>query len=57
MLIVIVGESGSGKTTLQNELLKRGYRRIVTATTRNRRRNELEDAYHFVSREEFGNSP
>lgn len=54
MLIVIVGESGSGKTTLQNELLKRGYGRIVTATTRKRRRNEPEDAYHFVSREEFG---
>lgn len=54
MLIVIVGESGSGKTTLQNELLKRGYGRIVTATTRKRRRNELEDAYHFVSKEEFG---
>ena len=54
MLIVIVGESGSGKTTLQNEMLKRGYRRIVTATTRKRRRNEPEDAYHFVSREEFG---
>ena len=54
MLIVIVGESGSGKTTLQNELLKRGYGRIVTATTRKRRRNEPEDAYHFVSKEEFG---
>ena len=54
MLIVIVGESGSGKTTLQNEMLKRGYRRIVTATTRKRRRNEPEGAYHFVSREEFG---
>ena len=54
MLIVIVGESGSGKTTIQNEMLKRGYRRIVTTTTRKRRRNEPEDAYHFVSREEFG---
>lgn len=54
MLIVIVGESGSGKTTLAEELLKKGYRRITTATTRKRRRNEPEDAYHFVSREEFG---
>ena len=54
MLIVIVGESGSGKTTLAEELLKKGYRRITTATTRKRRRDEPEDAYHFVSREEFG---
>lgn len=54
MLIVIVGESGSGKTTLAEELLKKGYRRITTATTRKRRRNEPEDAYHFVSKEEFG---
>lgn len=53
MLIVIVGESGSGKTTLAEELLKKGYRRITTATTRKRRRDEPEDAYHFVSREEF----
>lgn len=54
MLIVIVGESGSGKTTLADELLKKGYRRITTATTRKRRRDEPEDAYHFVSKEEFG---
>lgn len=54
MLIVIVGESGSGKTTLAEELLKKGYRRITTATTRKRRRDEPEDAYHFVSEEEFG---
>lgn len=54
MLIVIVGESGSGKTTLAEEMLKKGYRRITTATTRKRRRNEPEDAYHFVSKEEFG---
>ena len=53
MLIVIVGESGSGKTTLAEELLKKGYRRITTATTRKRRRNEPEDAYRFVSEEEF----
>lgn len=53
MLTVIVGESGSGKTTLADELLRRGYKRIVTVKTRRRRRNEPPDAYYFVGKDDF----
>lgn len=52
--IIIAGRMGSGKTTVERELTARGYRRIVTYTTRPRRRDETQDVdYHFISEEEF----
>jgi guanylate kinase len=45
---------GSGKTTLQMHLVEKGYRRVVTYTTRPRRDEETADVdYHFISEEEF----
>ena len=50
--IIIAGRMDSGKTTVERELTARGYRRIVTYTTRPRRRDETQDVdYHFISEE------
>lgn len=54
MLTILCGPSGSGKTTLQNELGKRGYKEIVSYTTRSIRPGEVQDVdYHFVSYDTF----
>lgn len=59
MIIAILGASGSGKTTLQEEMLQSkffkqmNYSKAISTTTRPRREGESEDAYHFVSEEEF----
>lgn len=54
MITVLIGKSASGKTTIQNELVKDGYEKIVTYTTRPRRRGEKKnDTYHFITEEEF----
>lgn len=53
-MLVLVGESGSGKNTILNELIKLGYRKVVTYTTRKPRDGEVEgEDYHFVSISEF----
>lgn len=54
MILLIVGKSGSGKTAVMEELItKYGYNRVITCTTRKRRDGETENAYHFMSEEEF----
>ena len=55
MTIVIIGKSGSGKTTLAKYLEEiKGFRRIITYTTRPIRENEVDGVdYHFLSQEEF----
>ena len=53
-LYLIVGPSGSGKTSLANKLEKTyGYKKVISCTTRTRREGEDEDAYHFLTDEEF----
>lgn len=52
-LWVLVGPSGSGKTTLAHNLGLLGISAVTTTTTRERRVGEAEDAYNFVSTEEF----
>ena len=53
-MILLCGKTSSGKTFLQKELIKIGYKSIVTYTTRPPRNGEVDGiAYHFVTKEEF----
>jgi guanylate kinase len=52
--VVLAGGMGSGKTTLAKEMERRGFRRIITYTTRPPRKGEVNGVdYHFISNEEF----
>ena len=54
MVIILCGKSAAGKDCICNELVKRGYTKIVTYTSRPMRKNEIQDkTYHFISKEEF----
>ncbi len=56
MLLVISGPSGTGKGTLVERLLNKdpSFCFSVSATTRGKRANEIEDVhYHFISEEEY----
>ena len=56
MLLVISGPSGAGKGTLVERLLNKdpSFCFSVSVTTRERRKNEVEDVhYHFISEEEY----
>ena len=51
MLLVLMGKSGSGKDAITKKL---GWSRVVTYTTRPRRKGEKDGVdYHFISEEEF----
>lgn len=52
---IIVGKSASGKTTLANYMVKHGYKKYKTTTTRPMRENETKDDYNFVSENRFLN--
>lgn len=53
-MIVLVGPSGSGKTTIEQELIKRGYKRTISCTTRPQRKGEKHGLnYYFISEYEF----
>lgn len=54
MILVLIGKSGCGKTTVAKLLVEKyGYKMVRTSTTRPRREGEQEDAYYFMSKEEF----
>ena len=56
MLLVISGPSGAGKGTLVERLLKKdpSFSFSVSVTTREKRKNEIEDVhYHFISEEDY----
>ena len=54
MAIIIFGKTASGKSRIVNELVKRGYKKIVTTTTRPARKSEVDGVdYNFISEEEF----
>lgn len=54
MILILIGRSGSGKSAVARKLVENhGYTQVVTCTTRGRREGEAEDAYHFMSDEEF----
>lgn len=52
--IVLVGPSASGKTELLNRMTKKGVaEKCISYTTRQRRENETDTDYHFVTEEQF----
>lgn len=52
--IVLIGASGSGKSTIEHELSERGFRKIVSYTTRQPREGEKNGRdYWFVSNDTF----
>jgi len=54
LILILCGKTASGKTTICNELVKRGYKKIVTYTTRPKRHGEINGKdYHFITEEEF----
>lgn len=53
-MILIAGKTATGKDTIVKELLSRGYQKVVTYTTRDKRIGEIEgNTYHFISEEDF----
>lgn len=56
MLVVITGKTCSGKDTVVKNLVKQGFKKIVTYTTRPKRKFEVDGKdYHFISEEDFKN--
>lgn len=54
MAIIIFGKTASGKSRIVDELVKQGYKKIVTTTTRPARKGEINGVdYNFISGEEF----
>lgn len=55
-MIILIGESASGKSTIEKELVKKGYKKIISYTTRPIRKNEIDGIdYHYISVDEFKN--
>jgi guanylate kinase len=53
-MIILIGASASGKSTIEKELKNKGYKNIVSYTSRSIRQNEINHIdYHFISEEEF----
>lgn len=53
-MIVLVGKTASGKTSIRNELVTKGYKSLVTCTTRPMRPGEVDGVdYHFISESKF----
>lgn len=50
----ILGKSATGKDTLLNLMVDKGFKRVVSHTSRKKRSNEILDKdYHFVSKEQM----
>ncbi|MSS07131.1 guanylate kinase [Clostridium sp. WB02_MRS01] len=53
-MILLIGKTASGKDTILNEIVKLGYEKLVTYTTRPMRPGEIDGInYHYISSEEF----
>ena len=58
MLIALIGESGAGKTTLENLLNEEGFaQKLISCTSRQKRVSDLDNAYYFISKEDFDQNP
>lgn len=54
VVFTLTGPTCSGKTTLEKRLIERGFKNIVSHTTRPMRASERnQDSYHFVTPERF----
>ena len=54
MLAILIGKTCSGKTSIAEALTRRGYKKIVTYTSRPKREHEIHGVdYYFVTQEEF----
>lgn len=53
MILVIMGGTNSGKNYFSKKCEKYGFERVITNTTRPRRKDDKENAYHFLTKEEF----
>lgn len=55
IILCLIGKSASCKTFVRDKLVKeRGYKSLVTFTSRPPRKNEKQDiTYHFISKEDF----
>lgn len=53
-MIVLLGESASGKDSVLRELIRLGYKRVVTYTTRTPREGEVDGVdYYFLTKDKF----
>lgn len=53
-ILILTGPTGVGKDTVGKELIKNGWKKVVTYTTRKPREGEIEGVhYHFVTLEQF----
>lgn len=53
-MLILTGKSCSGKDSLSEELIKLGYKQIVTYTSRPMRPNEIDGVtYHYLKLEDF----
>lgn len=54
MMLILVGKSATGKDSVARELVKLGYHKMVTTTTRPMREEEVDGiSYNFISTDEF----
>ena len=55
-IIILIGQSASGKSAIYKQLVKRGYKGLITNTTRPMREGEINGKdYNFLSKDQFDN--
>lgn len=54
-IVILVGPSGSGKQKIAEEILKNttGFKKLKSYTTKNPNYDNINDNYHYISKEEF----
>ena len=53
MIVVLLGGTCAGKTELALKFRNNGFEKVITNTTRNRRVDDSENSYHFLTKEQF----